>query len=119
MIFCITIYYVVLRITIHMQLMAAMRYFDRLESETSPDQFEDFCRKLVLALAPRFGESLRTSASDAALLDEALQVGRHLLHIISHYLRVFTVDFGIIYMLSRCSRLNQMGWMPSCPSLSG
>ncbi len=72
MIVCITEYYVVLLITIHMQLMAAMRYFGRLESEMSRDQFEIFGRKLVLALAPRFGESLRASASGATLLDEAL-----------------------------------------------
>ena len=65
MIICITEYYVVLLIKIHMQIMAAMRHFDRLESEMSRDQFEDLRRKLVLALVPRFGESLRTSASGA------------------------------------------------------
>ncbi len=92
-----------------MQLMAAMRYFDRLESEMSRDQFEDLSRKLVLAFAPWFGESLRTSASGGALLDEVFQVasGRYynLLHIITHYLHVSTVNFGIIHTRSRRRRL--------------
>ncbi len=38
------------------------------------DLFEDLSRNFVLAFAPRFCESLRTSASCAALLDEAFQV---------------------------------------------
>jgi hypothetical protein len=82
MIFCITEYYVVLLIMIHVQLMAAMRYFDRMESEMSGDQCENFDRKLVLTLAPRFGERLQSSASGAALLDEALQVGQYLIYCI-------------------------------------
>jgi hypothetical protein len=52
MIFCTTAYYVVLLIMIHMQLMAAMRYFDRMESEMSRDQFDDLVRKFKLAFAP-------------------------------------------------------------------
>jgi hypothetical protein len=79
--FCITGYYVVLLMTIHMQLMAAMRYFDRLESQMSQDQFQDLVRKVKLALAPR----IRASASGAALLDEVFQVGQCfiVLHIIT------------------------------------
>ena len=82
MIYCITEYYDVLLITIHMQLMATMRYFDRLETEMSRDQFEDPVRKVKLAIATR----LRTCASGAALLDDACQVVRYfiLLHIITH-----------------------------------
>jgi hypothetical protein len=63
MIFCITGYYDVLLRSIHMQLMAAMRYFDCLESGMSPDQFEDLVRKVKLAFAPR----LKTCTSVAAL----------------------------------------------------
>jgi hypothetical protein len=63
----------------------------------SRDQFEDLVRKVKLALAPR----LRTSASGAALLDEAFQVGRYfiLLHIITHYLHwhVSIMNPGMIY----------------------
>ena len=75
----------------------------------SRDQFEDLRRKLVLALVPRFGESLRTSASGAALLDEELQVGQcfSLLHITTHYLHVSTMNFGMIHTLDRSSRLSQ------------
>ncbi len=83
------------------------------------DQFKDLgrYRDFVLALAPRFGESLRTSTSNAALLEEAFQVGQcfNLLHIITHYLRV-CVDFGMIHTLSRRRRLNPMGWMQFLPS---
>jgi hypothetical protein len=64
-----------------MQLMAAMRYFDRLETEMSGDQFEYPVRKVKLAIATR----PRTCASGAALLDDACQVPRYfiLLHIIT------------------------------------
>jgi hypothetical protein len=72
----------------------------------SRDQFEDLSGKLVLAFTPPFGESLRTSASGTALLDEAFQVGRYfnLLHIIMHYLHVSIVNFGMIHTLSRRRR---------------
>ena len=70
MIFCITGYYDVLLITIHMQLMATMRYLDRLETEMSRDQFEDLVRKVKLAIATR----PKTSASGAAVLGEDCQV---------------------------------------------
>ncbi len=80
-----------------MLLMAAMRYSDRLDSESdmSRDQFEDLVRKVKLDFAPR----LRTSASGAALLDEAFQVGRYfiLLHIITHYLHVSIMNPGMIH----------------------
>ena len=81
MIYCITVYYDVKLITIHMQLMATMRYFDRLETELSRDQFQDLVRKVKLAFSTR----LRTCASGAALLDDAGQVARYfiLLHIIT------------------------------------
>ncbi len=67
---------------------------------------EDLVRKVELVLAPWFGESFRTSASGAALLDEALQVGRcfNLLHNNTHYMRVSIVNFGMIHTLSRRSR---------------
>ncbi len=112
--FCITEYYVVLLITIKMQLMTAIRYFDRLESEMARDQFEDLSRKLVLAFAPRFCQLLRKSSNQrqcvcAALLDEAFQVASgqyfNLLHTITHYLHVSTVNFGLIHKLSRRRRL--------------
>ena len=63
MIYCITVYYDVELITIHMQLMATMRYFDRLETELSRDQFQDLVRKVKLAFTSR----LRTCASGPAL----------------------------------------------------
>jgi hypothetical protein len=83
MIFCITGYYDVLLITIHMQLMATVRYFDRLESEMSLDRFDDLVRKVKLAFAPQH----RTCASGAALLDEAYQVVRYfiLLHVLTNW----------------------------------
>ena len=64
-----------------MQLMAAMRYLDRLETEMSRDQFEDLILKNKLAITNR----LRTCASGAALLDGACKVVRYfiLLHIIT------------------------------------
>ena len=54
-------------ITIYMQLMAAFRYFDRLESEMPPEAFDDLTRKVLRALAPRLGER-------AGILDDTLQV---------------------------------------------
>ena len=64
-----------------MQLMATMRYLDQLETEMSRDQFEDLVRKVKLAIATR----LRTSASGAAVLEDACQVSRYfiLLYIIT------------------------------------
>jgi hypothetical protein len=56
-----------------MQLMATMRYLDRLETEMSRDQFEDLVRKVKLAIATR----IRTSASGAAVLEDAYQVSRY------------------------------------------
>ena len=83
MIYCITVYYDVKLITIHMQLMATMRYFDRLETELSRDQFQDLVRKVKLAF--QVSTRLRTCASGAALLDDAGQVAQYfiLLHIIT------------------------------------
>ena len=65
-----------------MQLMATMRYLDQLETEMSRDQFEDLVRKVKLAIATR----LRTSASGAAVLEDACQVSRYfiLLYIITY-----------------------------------
>lgn len=54
-------------ITIYMQLMAAFRYIDRLESEMPPEAFDDLTRKVLRALAPRLGER-------AGILDDTLQV---------------------------------------------
>jgi hypothetical protein len=112
MIYCITGYNDVLLITIHMQLMAAMRYLDRLETEMSRDQFEDLVRKVKLAIATR----LRTCASGTALLDDACQVARYfiltayyytldgryfiLLYIITHYLHVSIMNFGMNHTFS-------------------
>ncbi len=81
MIYCITVYYDVLLIMIHMQLMATMQYFDRLETELSRDQFQNLVRKVKLAITTR----LRTCASGTALLDDVGQVARYfiLLHIIT------------------------------------
>jgi hypothetical protein len=93
--------------------MAAMIYFDCMESEMSRDQFEDFGRKLVLALAQRFGESLQTSSSGAALLDEALHVRQYfnLPHfiriIILHYLCMSTMNFRKMHTPSPDDRLQQ------------
>jgi hypothetical protein len=112
-----------------MQLMAAMRYFDRLESEMSRDQFEDLVRKVKLSITTR----LRTCASGAALLDAAGQVARYFifLHIITsqtedtsfycillrlrrkilHFtvfyyaLPVFIMNFGVIHTFSGRRRL--------------
>ena len=55
-----------------MQLMATMRYLDRLETEMSRDQFEDLVRKVKLAIATRLQTS--ASASGAAVLGDACQV---------------------------------------------
>jgi hypothetical protein len=103
-----------------MHLMAAMRYFDCLESEMSREQFEDHVWKqwkVKLAFAPR----LRTSSSGAALLDEAFQVGQYfiLLHIITHYLHVSIMNPGMIHTRSGRRRLcpiQQMGWIQFCQS---
>jgi hypothetical protein len=64
-----------------MQLMATMRYLNRLETKMSRDQFEDLVRKVKLAIATR----IRTSASGAAVLEDADQVSRYfiLLYIIT------------------------------------
>jgi hypothetical protein len=66
---------------------------------------KDLVWKVELVLALWFGESFRTRASGAALLDEALQVGRYLtlLHCNTHYMRVSIVNFGMIHTHSRRS----------------
>jgi hypothetical protein len=89
-----------------MQLCAVMRHLKRLESEMPQDEFEDFERKLLLAIAPRFAERLRASASGAAILAEARQVEQYfkLLYIIAHYLRLRAVKLGLIPTFSRRSR---------------
>ena len=113
MFFCITGYYDVLLITIHMQLMATMRYLDQLETEMSRDQFEDLVRKVKLAIATR----LRTSASGAVVLEDACQVSRYfiLLHIATHYLHVYIMKFGMNHTFSSRRRLQPMGWIQFSP----
>ena len=93
-------------ITIYMQLCAVMRHLKRLESEMPQDEYEDFERKLLLGIAPRFAERLRASASGAAILAEARQVEQYfnLLYIIAHYLRLSAVTLGMISTFSRRSR---------------
>jgi hypothetical protein len=70
-----------------MQLMAAMQYFDRLESEMSRDQFGDVTRPNQREWCSPLGPGV---------LDDAFQVGQYLilLHIITHYLHVSIMNFG-------------------------
>ncbi len=79
-----------------------------------PPTRTDLVRKVKLAFAPR----LRSSASGAALLDEAFQVGQYfiLLHIIMHYLHVSIMNPGIIHTRSGRRRLLPMGWIQFFPS---
>ena len=110
---CITGYYDVFLITIHMQLMATMRYLDQLETEMSRDQFEDLVRKVKLAITTR----LRPSASGAAVLEDACQVAQYfiLLYIITHYLHVYIMNFGMNHTFSSRRRLQPMGWIQFSP----
>ena len=56
---------------IYVQLMAAIRYFERLESEMPQDKFKDLVRNVVRAI-PR----CRDSEIGAAILADAQQVVR-------------------------------------------
>jgi CRP-like cAMP-binding protein len=82
------------------------------------DKFEDLVRKLELAFAQRFAERLKASTSGAAILADTLQVEKyfHLLYIITRYLHLPAVELEMICTVSMSSRLDQVGWMPSCPS---
>ncbi len=75
--------------------MATMRYLDQLETEMSRDQFEDLVRKVKLAIATR----LRTSASGAAVLEDACQVLRYfiLLYIITSQTQKY---FNLLYFIT-------------------
>ena len=80
----VLVYCLSLRFTIYVQLMAVIRYFDRLESEMPKDKFEDLVRKVVRACP-----SLQASNIGAALLADAQQV-------VQFFYTQHVVNLGII-----------------------